>query len=216
MARILCTVLEKAGFEVQHVLSAEEADSLLERDCEPEIVFLGLPLPGLSGEAWLRTFRARHFGSGVIIVSGVTDRRTVSALLRSGADDSVTAPFDVDEVNARIAAVMRRCRKSGSPALTFDCVTLDPRDRSITVSDTHIQLTPTEFGIACQLAARFGHWVFAAELCETILGGTEKNCLEDLRVHVSNLRRKLRPAEDLLELQTRKNVGYRLTNQAHT
>lgn len=176
------------GYSVLRAYSGTEALLLLERK-RPDLILLDLMLPGLSGEEVLRKIS----GIPVIVVSAKADVGGKVRLLLGGAADYITKPFDIDELSARIAVQLRKnpSEEKGS-ALEYAGITLDDSCHSVSVSGGEVRLTRTEYAILKILMQNGGGVVTKSRLLEMIAEDTP-DCTENtLKVHVSNLRIKLR------------------------
>lgn len=180
--------LEKAGYTVRQAWSGTEALYLL-RGCTVDLVLLDLMLPGLDGEEVLSHIE----GIPTIVVSakvGVDDK---VKLLTSGAADYITKPFEIRELLARIEVQLRKGGARQS-VLTCGSLTMNLTSREVSVQGAAVRLTRTEYAILHILMENAGCAVSKNALLEGIADETP-DCMESsLKVHISNLRRKLREA----------------------
>jgi DNA-binding response OmpR family regulator len=177
---------------------------------EPDVVVLDLGLPDLDGATVLRRIRV---GSQVPVVVA-TARETESEmirLLRAGADDYVVKPYSAEQIEARIAAVLRRGGASASRILTVGGLRLDPDARVATLDGVPLQLSRLEFDLLAYLMQRPGKVVNRRQLLAEVWP-TESRSVETVDVHVTWLRRKLgeRAAEPRY-LHTVRGVGIQLS-----
>jgi two-component system KDP operon response regulator KdpE len=196
------------------VTSAATAMSGLQEavDSRPDLVVLDLGLPDLDGAQLLRMIRAVS-AVPVVVATARDDDASIVSALDAGADDYVLKPFQVDQLEARIRAVLRRTATAdaGPAAVTVADLTIDPRARRVTVAGKSVELAPKEFDLLAYLAARVGTVVPKRDLLREVwqlpYGGSDKT----VDVHLSWLRRKLGEsgAEPRL-LQTVRGVGVRL------
>jgi two-component system, OmpR family, KDP operon response regulator KdpE len=190
MRRSLKAVLSVAGHHVTTAMDGVEALQIVASD-PPELVITDLSMPGMDGYELCR--RLRKWSMLPILVlsvhDGVTDK--VEAL-DVGADDYLTKPFPIGELRARIRALMRRSRLHdiSQPAITVGSLMLDFAHRRVTVAEQEITLTPKEYDILAELAKHADCVVTSNSLMEEIWG-TGYDEVQTLRVHVSNLRKKL-------------------------
>ena len=197
-------VLERAGYGVLRAYSGTEALLLLERQ-RPDLVLLDLMLPGLSGEAVLPHLA----GVPVIVLSARGEVQDKVSLLLEGAADYMTKPFDTRELLARIAVQLRR-GEAASPLLRHGPLALDVNARTVRVAGREARLTRTEFAILKLLLEHPRQVVTRSQLLEDLSRDTP-DCVESsLKVHVSNLRRKLREAGagDMIEAVW--GIGFKL------
>lgn len=204
IGNMLQEVLERAGYGVLRAYSGTEALLLLERQ-RPDLVLLDLMLPGLSGEAVLPHLA----GVPVIVLSARGEVQDKVSLLLEGAADYMTKPFDTRELLARIAVQLRR-GEAASPLLRHGALALDVNARTVHVAGREARLTRTEFAILKLLLEHPRQVVTRSQLLEDLSRDTP-DCVESsLKVHVSNLRRKLREAGagDMIEAVW--GIGFKL------
>ena len=204
IGNMLQEVLERAGYGVLRAYSGTEALLLLERQ-RPDLVLLDLMLPGLSGEAVLPHLA----GVPVIVLSARGEVQDKVSLLLEGAADYMTKPFDTRELLARIAVQLRR-GEAASPLLRHGPLALDVNARTVRVAGREARLTRTEFAILKLLLEHPRQVVTRSQLLEGLSRDTP-DCVESsLKVHVSNLRRKLREAGagDMIEAVW--GIGFKL------
>lgn len=204
IGNMLQEVLERAGYGVLRAYSGTEALLLLERQ-RPDLVLLDLMLPGLSGEAVLPHLA----GVPVIVLSARGEVQDKVSLLLEGAADYMTKPFDTRELLARIAVQLRR-GDAASPLLRHGPLALDVNARTVRVAGREARLTRTEFAILKLLLEHPRQVVTRSQLLEGLSRDTP-DCVESsLKVHVSNLRRKLREAGagDMIEAVW--GIGFKL------
>ena len=164
--------------------------------------------------------RRQGIKTPVIVISAKQDVADRVNVLRLGADDFIMKPFEIDEVIARVEAVLRRCvlkeaqddKKSGeSRVLTFKNLTLNHDTRQVVVNDTEVTLTVKEFDIL-ELLLRYPKKVFTRENLFTAIWG-EDYFGEDntVNVHISNLRQKLSKADKNTEyIKTVWGIGFKM------
>ena len=204
IGNMLQEVLERVGYGVLRAYSGTEALLLLERQ-RPDLVLLDLMLPGLSGEAVLPHLA----GVPVIVLSARGEVQDKVSLLLEGAADYMTKPFDTRELLARIAVQLRR-GEAASPLLRHGPLALDVNARTVRVAGREARLTRTEFAILKLLLEHPRQVVTRSQLLEDLSRDTP-DCVESsLKVHVSNLRRKLREAGagDMIEAVW--GIGFKL------
>jgi DNA-binding response OmpR family regulator len=182
----------------------------LVRQWNPDVVLLDLMLPDNEGPELFETFRAETDAALV----GISARGSVSdriAGLKMGADDYVAKPFALEELLARVEAVIRRHRGKGGARLVVGDVTLDLSEGMASRAGRRLVLTGIEFRILAALMRSPGQLVTYEQLAEAVWAittGPESNSLE---VHVSRIRQKLEAGGDTRLIQTVRGIGYRFT-----
>ena len=215
--RLLATILSE--YETKSAFSGTEAAMWLAQK-RFDLVLLDLMLPGMTGEEVIADMRRQGIKTPVIVISAKQDVADRVNVLRLGADDFIMKPFEIDEVIARVEAVLRRWvlkeaqddKKSGeSRVLTFKNLTLNHDTRQVVVNDTEVTLTVKEFDIL-ELLLRYPKKVFTRENLFTAIWG-EDYFGEDntVNVHISNLRQKLSKADKNTEyIKTVWGIGFKM------
>ena len=217
ISRLLSRILEAQGYQALQAFSWTEALSLIERE-EPDLLLLDLMLPGLSGEELLRKLREeKRYSFPVLVLSAKSALGDKVALLKSGADDYITKPFEPEEVIARIQAALRRAGSAGSlsgqqpDALTYGNIKLYPDSRRVLVNDRELSLTAHEYQLLHLFLQSPGKVYSRESLYELVWEGGYYGENNTVNVHVSNLRRKIREADASREyIRTVYGIGFRL------
>jgi two-component system response regulator QseB len=197
--------LEKAGYAVDWVLDGQEGQAAAGNGVY-DVVVLDIRLPRVDGLTLLRHLRSMRDGVPVLIVSArdaVVDR--VSGL-DAGADDYLMKPFDLDELLARIRALVRRNAGSSTSTLTAGDLTLDPVRRIVTRAGLPVSLTAKEFALLEALLRRPGAVLSRERLEESIYGWGDEIGSNAIEVHLHNLRRKLGAGR----VKNIRGVGYKI------
>ena len=204
ISEMLKTALHAEGYTVSVAYSGTEAAMLLTRN-RPDLVLLDLMLPGLSGEELLPNIREIP----VIVVSAKADIADKVGLLRGGAADYITKPFDMQELLARIA-VQLRGRSSDGDTLTFEDLTLRADTLTAVIGDAEIRLTRTECAILKLLMqnpqAPVGKTTILDRICYDTPDCTERS----LKQHISNIRHKLQAVSGRDYIEAVYGIGFRL------
>jgi two-component system OmpR family response regulator/two-component system response regulator QseB len=202
--------LRLEGYAVDWVRDAAAADSTLASE-RFDLVLLDLGLPpgaGAGGPAdglsVLRGARARHDATPVIVLTARDARGDRVAGLDAGADDYLVKPFELDELNARIRAVLRRHAGRAEPLLSAGGVTLDPATRRVAKDGVAVSLSAREFAVLEALLAKPGAVLSRAQLEDRLYGWGEEIESNAVSVYVHQLRRKL--GADFI--RTVRGVGY--------
>lgn len=203
---MLDRVLKKAGYAVAHAYSGTEALLFLSTR-KPDLILLDLMLPGLSGEEVLPEIK----DIPVIVMSAKTGVEDKVSMLLSGAGDYITKPFEIEELLARIAVQLRgRGRQEENDRLIFEDITLVPSTWQVYVGGLEVRLTKTEFAILKLLMENPRQVVTKSILLDKISEDTP-DCVESsLKVHVSNLRKKLRVASERDYIETVWGIGFKM------
>lgn len=199
ISQMLKELLEQNGYRTAQAFSGTEAVLYIDREC-PRALILDLMLPGMNGEALLERIKKEHPETAVIISSAKEGARTRIDLLRAGADDYITKPFDTEELLARLEAVLRRSAPAGNDAgtlgreqdrLRYKDIVMNPEDFSVTVSGEEIRLTRREFLILELLMRNPGKVFTKSNIYESVWN--EEFLGEDnaVNVHISNIRQKI-------------------------
>ena len=210
---LLAKMLRQADYQVTQVYSGSEAALRLEHE-SPDLILLDLMLPGMSGEALLEKLRGElNCDAPVIILSAKTAVGDKVGLLKLGADDYITKPFEPEEVLARIEAALRRVGKDAvsDRPLTHRALTLSPALRKVTLAGEPLALTAHEFDIL-ELLMRQPEKVYTREsLYEQVWHGGYYGENNTVNVHVSNIRKKLKAIDpDADYIQTVYGIGFKL------
>ncbi len=195
--------LTLGGWTVEWLRDGGSAAAALTSDVFDAVV-LDLGLPKKPGLAVLRELRGRGNGVPVLILSARDAVGERVAGLDAGADDYLVKPFDLDELGARLRALLRRAQGSAEPLLRFGDLALDPATRRVTLAGETVELGPREFALLHLLLGAAGRVVSRGRLMDSIYGWdaeVESNALE---VHIHNLRKKL-PS---VPIRTLRGVGY--------
>jgi len=186
----------------------------LVRDNSPEIMLLDLMLPGVDGFDLCRDVRAAS-SIGIIVVSARRGEQDKVKALNLGADDYLTKPFGVDELLARVTALLRRSRpapgaQAAPPKLTFGTVVVDLDAQLVTKGGQPVHLTPTEFALLRELALAPGKLLSHATLLRKVWGPGYETETEYTRVYIRRLRAKLEDGDGPPLIATEPRAGYRM------
>ena len=198
--------LEIEGFETELVEDGEQAAAAALTG-RYDLILLDLMLPGLSGEEILPQIA----DIPVIVMSAKADIKGKVALLLNGAADYITKPFEIEELLARIIVQFRKTSGStSSNVLKYDCITLNPATREVLINSQNVRLTKTEFAILKLLMENPKQIITKTILLDRISEDTP-DCMESsLRVHISNLRKKLRDVSGKDYIEAVWGIGFKM------
>lgn len=207
---LLCKVLSDNGFEVDKALDGEDGFRMAQEK-EYELILLDLMLPKKSGEELLGELRKTK-QTPAIVLSAKNEVINRIELLRLGADDYISKPFDVDEVILRIEAVLRRTGGITAPAvLEYKKMKLDKDSKRVLIGESEITCTVMEFSIL-ELMLENPNKVFSKRnLFESVTGEDYMSDDNTMNVHMSNLRKKIAKVTDEPYIDTVYGMGYRLS-----
>ena len=211
--RLLCRILTDGGYDVRPAFSGSEA-VLWAEQYEYDLVLLDLMLPGLTGEEFIAQMR-RKKTMPILVLSakaGLEDRVNV---LRLGADDFISKPFDNAEVMARVEAQLRRYRQFSAPAeagevLRLGDLVLDREAVRVTAGGKDVALTAREFEILALLLSHPKKVYTREQLYENVWGGEYMGDDNTVNVHISNLRSKLGKVSDREYIKTVWGIGFKM------
>ncbi|HEY9760384.1 MAG TPA: response regulator transcription factor [Oculatellaceae cyanobacterium] len=199
--------LRQAGFAVDHVAAGGDADQALQSNSF-DLLILDLGLPVLDGLEVLRRLRARKQVLPVLILTA-RDRLEDRVMgLDFGADDYLTKPFDLPELEARVRALLRRGRVAADVEVVYGPLKFDTVGRRVTVNDQHLELSARELAVLEILLQRGGKVVSKEQLIEHMYGWDEEVSHNAMEVNVHRLRKKLEVAG--INIRTIRGLGYLL------
>ena len=200
-------LLELEGFRVDLALTAGEGERLV-RAKDYVVITLDMILPDGHGMLLLKIIRERTKTTPVLIVSGVGDIATTVAALDGGADDYLHKPYQAEELRARVRALLRRGQLVESPRIECGNVMLHRTERSATVADAQLNLTPKEFALLEYFIINRGRTLAREELLEKVWRFSFDPGTNMVDVNVARLRGKLAALGATCRLEARRGVGY--------
>jgi DNA-binding response OmpR family regulator len=215
LTTLLIERLEAEGYRVEHAENAAEATDLTAQ-INPDLILLDLMLPDRHGLILCAELKDKQCPP-IIICSGTKQAHEAILGLKIGADDFVAKPFSIDELKARIEAVLRRTtvQTVNGSELAIDRVgnlTIDKVRYVAAVGGERIKLTPTEFRLLCTLVSRPGQVFSRHELVEVLWGYNDVAASRSLDVHIRRLRGKLETCRiPPPHIVTVRGFGYKVT-----
>jgi DNA-binding response OmpR family regulator len=209
---LMARVLADQGYDVETTSNAMDGLQAVVK-ANPDLVILDMGLPDLDGSELLKMIRAVS-GVPVIVATARSEDRDVIRTLDAGADDYLIKPFSIEQLEARVRAVLRRVGDDGRPGpIVVGGLVVDGAAREIRLDGERLDLSPKEFDMLHFLAERAGEVVSKRELLAEVwrqpYGGSEKT----VDVHLSWLRKKLgETAAESRYLQTVFGVGVKLVD----
>lgn len=205
LAHAVLDHLRAHSHAADHAATLDEAEAAV-RTTRYDLVLLDLRLPDGDGLTLLRDMRDRRMDTPVLVVTA-RDRITERIEgLKAGADDYLTKPYDLDEMLARIDAILRRAEGTRASLRSFGALRINPEARTVEVDGTSVTLTPREWAILERLSRRPGLVVSRQELEESLYGFGDEVESNAIEAHVSRLRTKL----GRQSVETVRGFGYRM------
>ena len=206
---MLDDILQQEGYRVSHAYSGTEALLFLSKS-KPDLILLDLMLPGLSGEEILPQIT----DIPVIVMSAKVDIQDKVSLLLNGAVDYVTKPFEINELLARIVVQFRKISNgTAERALEYGDILLNTSTHNVQAEGQTVRLTKTEFAILKLLMENPQQIITKTDLLDRISYDTP-DCMESsLRVHISNLRKKLREVTGKDYIEAVWGIGFQYLHQ---
>ncbi len=205
LAKQLIAALHRAGYAVDHASDGERAD-LLRGDERYDAVVLDLGLPVVDGLTLLRRWREAGEGTPVLVLTARGSWHEKVLGIDSGADDYMAKPFRMEELLARVRALIRRSSGQVNPELRCGPLVLDPRSARVTLAGAEVKLTSHEFRVLSYLMHHSDRVVSQGELTEHIYSQSFDRDSNTVEVFIARLRRKLGPSF----IDTVRGLGYRM------
>ncbi|MGG1944840.1 response regulator transcription factor [Trinickia sp. NRRL B-1857] len=205
--------LRRSGYAVDHVKTGSEADAALSMQTF-DLLILDLGLPRLSGLEVLRRLRARNSALPVLILTAVDSVDERVKALDLGADDYMSKPFHLNELEARVRALTRRGSGGGPALVRHGSLAYDQVGRVASVNDQVLELSARELGVLEVLLQRIGRLVSKEQLVDHLCEWGEEVSNNAIEVYVHRLRKKIEPGG--VRIITVRGLGYCLEKPAST
>ena len=209
LRNIVRRTLDRINLACDEAGSIEEADELLALHAY-DVLVLDRRLPDGDGVSLCRDARAAGFANAILMRTALDDARSTVEGLNEGADDYLGKPFDLDVLEARVKALLRRNERRPSEELIAGRIRLDPRKRMAERDGQALSLTAREFRLLETLMRAPGAVVTREELMEQAWGEREEPMSNNIDVMIARLRRKLEAAGEEGAIETVRGAGYRL------
>lgn len=207
---LLRSIIEKSGYVADCAYNGTDGLAMGLHE-NYSLILLDLMLPEKSGEDIIKELR-RVSTTPIIVLSAKGETHNRVELLRLGADDFITKPFDIDEVLLRIQAVLRRIGAQESQEIIFRELIIKTDAKRIFINNEELVCTATEYAIL-ELLMRNPNRIFSKRaLYEMVMGADYLQEDNTMNVHISNLRRKIAKYTDQKYIETVYGMGYRLIN----
>ncbi len=224
-AMTLAELLESSGYRVRRAATGAETKTVLQEEV-PDLILLDLMLPDADGLVLCADIKSR-LPVPIIICSASNQTRDRILGLKLGADDFISKPFDIYELEARVEAVLRRAGSGGgqpaqaaAPAARpteqqrIGDLVIDHTRRRVTLGNTPLQLTPTEYRLLRALASRLDDVVTREELAQQVWGYQDASSGRTIDVHIRRLRAKLATGPNPPAIVSVRGFGYKLISDS--
>jgi len=205
LSQHLAKAFREAGYAVDAAADGEQAD-FFARTEQFDAVVLDLGLPGVDGLTLVRRWRQSRISTPILILTARGSWHEKVQGIDAGADDYVAKPFQMEEVLARIRALIRRANGLAQPELRCGLLELDPRTARVSVGGAPVKLTSLEFRVLSYLMYRSGEVVSRSTLTEHIYAQDYDRDSNTVEVFIARLRRKL----GARYIETVRGLGYRV------
>ncbi len=186
-----------------------EKIALFDYDC----ILLDLTLPGGNGLTLLKELKANNKTDGVLIISAKNSLDDKVTALTLGADDYLSKPFHLSELNARIGAIIRRKQFAGSNILKFNSINIDTTYKTAEVNKKNLELTKKEFELLLYFIINKKKVISKNAIAEHLWGDDMEGNLDFIYTHIKNLRKKLMEADNIDYIKSIYGMGYKFTDQ---
>jgi two-component system response regulator PhoP len=207
--RSLVAQLGEAGYKVDAALDGREG-LYLAKEYAIDLAIVDLGLPGVSGLDLIRTLRTEGKDYPILVLTARDRWQDKVAALKLGADDYVVKPFHVEELLARIDALLRRAGGWAQSELVCGPVTLDTRSQLVAVNGQPLELTTFEYRLLEYLMVHAGEVLSKAQITEALYDQDFERDSNVIEVFIGRLRRKLDPEGTYQPIETLRGRGYRM------
>ncbi|MBW4061983.1 response regulator transcription factor [Candidatus Saccharibacteria bacterium] len=215
IASLINRALTEASYTVRVALDAAQANDALDAEAY-DLVILDLLIPGIAGGGieLCRQIRGRGHHLPILMLTALDSPDSKVSGLDAGADDYLTKPFNLDELLARIRALLRRAAKAQLTSLTIDDLTLEPATRRAVRGSRVIELTAKEYAVLDYLVRHAGRIVSQSELLEHAWDYEYDGLSNVVETYIRYVRKKLTAGGEPDIIETRRGAGYMIGKQA--
>ena len=211
---LLQTGLRFAGYQVKTVGGGSGAISAVLEE-EPDLIVLDVMLPDMNGFSVTKRLRSAGYTAPILFLTAKDDTEDKITGLNVGGDDYVTKPFSLDEIGARIQAILRRTMQEDEEAIIrAGELTMDQDTHEVKVGDTAIELSPTEFKLLRYLMLNPNRVLSKAQILDHVWEYDFNGDAGIVESYISYLRRKIDPYSSEPLIQTKRGFGYMLKTKA--
>lgn len=212
LCQMIAKSLKESGYEVDIANNGNEAMELLDVE-NYDLIVLDLNLPEIDGMEILEEFRTFNQDTKIIILSARSQIKDKVEGLDKGANDYLSKPFHLDELEARIRSLTRRNFITNNQMLCYKNLSFDSKKRIVKIDDKEISLTRKELGILEYLLLNRGRPISQEELIDHVWDSSVDLFSNSIRVHISALRKKLKKALKYDPIINRVGLGYQLEEE---
>ena len=212
LCQMIAKSLKESGYEVDIAYNGNEAMELLDVE-NYDLIVLDLNLPEIDGMEILEEFRTFNQDTKIIILSARSQIKDKVEGLDKGANDYLSKPFHLDELEARIRSLTRRNFITNNQMLSYKNLSFDSKKRIVKIDDKEISLTRKELGILEYLLLNRGRPISQEELIDHVCDSSVDIFSNSIRVHISALRKKLKKALKYDPIINRVGLGYQLEEE---
>jgi len=212
LSSVIAKLLADGGFAVDVAPDGDSALAAL-RLAGYDLVLLDLTLPGIDGLAVLRRMRSDHLATPVVVVTARSEVVQRVQLLDAGADDYLVKPFSMDELIARVRAVLRRPAHMADDVLSAGNVSLETKSLTLTIGGVGVEASRREIGVLETLLRNLGRLVAKRKLADAVYSFDQEFTPNAVEVAVSRLRKRLQAHDAAVSITAMRGLGYVLTDQ---